>query len=95
MADGALIDINRFPVKSLSVDRLTEARLETGAGLPADRRFAFAKIGTQPNPFQPEWRPKAAFHVMVTEPRMAAIKLWPAKVTSRIFGMIPTAMPAR
>jgi uncharacterized protein YcbX len=73
MADGALIDINRFPVKSLSVDRLETCRLTPGAALPADRRFAFAKIGTQPNPFQPEWRPKAAFHVMVTEARMGSI----------------------
>lgn len=89
MADGALIDINRFPVKSLSVDRLTEARLKTGAGLPADRRFAFAKIGTQPNPFQPEWRPKAAFHVMVTEPRMAAIACRYDTETDRLVLTLP------
>lgn len=68
-----LSEIWRYPVKSLSGERLERAVLNPGLGLPHDRRWALAR----PNgdaPLDGTWAPKAHFYALVREYGLAQLR---------------------
>ncbi len=64
----------RYPVKSLSPERLTSTEVHAGRPLPGDRRFAVAPGSSRYDSGQPAWQAKASFLTMVKNPRMARLK---------------------
>ena len=71
---GVIESIYRYPVKGLSPELLGDVRLEAGAGLPNDRRFALALASTHFNSNQPEWQHKRAFLMLMLNNRLAALE---------------------
>ena len=67
--------INRFPVKALSAESLSDVTLTRGYGLPFDRRFALAPapFGTAPSAAWP-WQPPDRFLTLKRYSRLAALK---------------------
>ncbi len=68
-----LMHIRRCPVKGLNAEDLDCVTLEPGAGLPGDRRFALAHGSSAIDPMAPKWMPKNAFHMLMNDPRLAAL----------------------
>jgi len=64
----------RYPVKSLSAERLERSPVLAGRPLPGDRRFAIAPGSSRYDPAAPAWQPKASFLTLVRNPRMAKLK---------------------
>jgi uncharacterized protein YcbX len=64
----------RYPVKSLSAERLDRSEVHAGRTLPGDRRFAIAPGSSRYDAAQPAWQPKASFLTMVANPRLARLK---------------------
>ncbi len=64
----------RYPVKSLSAERLERSEVHAEKLLPNDRRFAIAPASSRYDPADPTWQPKASFLTMVKNPRMAKLK---------------------
>jgi len=64
----------RYPVKGLGAERIAAVELAPGAGVPGDRRFAFARddAGSDPHPSS-GWRPKSALLALHNAPALAAI----------------------
>jgi uncharacterized protein YcbX len=65
--------ISRYPVKGLSPEHLEEVDLAQGAGLPHDRRFAFAQGDSAFDPADPRWLPKRNFACLAVNARIAAL----------------------
>lgn len=65
--------ITRFPVKGLSAEVLESVTLDTGDGLPGDRRFAFAQGDSPFDPADPKWLPKRNFACLAVNARAAAV----------------------
>lgn len=63
----------RHPVKGLSPEPLDHCVLETGAGLPGDRRFALLAGSTPVDPLHPAWQPKTAFLTLNSHPRLGEL----------------------
>ncbi len=70
----AISAIYRYPVKSLSGERLARSEVHAGRPLPNDRRFAIAPGGSRFDPGQPAWQPKASFLTLVRNPRLGKLK---------------------
>jgi len=71
---ATLQEICRYPVKSLSADRLEAVTLAAGEGVPHDRRFALAHGSARLDPGAPEWRPKTDFLALVRNARLAKLQ---------------------
>ncbi|MAG97991.1 MAG: MOSC domain-containing protein [Alphaproteobacteria bacterium] len=70
----SVASIHRYPVKGLSAEPLERVRLETGEGLPHDRRFALTRGPLEFDPAQPAWQPKTRFYMLARDPRLAELK---------------------
>jgi MOSC domain-containing protein len=71
---ATLQEICRYPVKSLSADRLEAVTLTAGQGVPHDRRFALAHGSARLDAGAPEWRPKSDFLALVRNARLAKLQ---------------------
>ncbi|HVY58155.1 MAG TPA: MOSC domain-containing protein [Xanthobacteraceae bacterium] len=65
--------IHRYPVKGLSAERLTSARLDVGATLPADRLYAIENGPTGFDPQAPVHLPKHRFLMLMKNERLARL----------------------
>jgi hypothetical protein len=65
--------IARYPVKGLSPEYLEEVELAVGAGLPDDRRFAFAQGDGAFDPADAKWLPKRNFACLAVNAKIAAV----------------------
>ena len=65
--------IARYPVKGLSPEYLEEVELAAGAGVPNDRRFAFAQGDGAFDPAEPKWLPKRNFACLAVNARTAGV----------------------
>ena len=65
--------ITRYPVKGLSPEQMEEVELSPGAGIPLDRRFAFAQGDSPFDPADPKWLPKRNFACLAVNAKAAAI----------------------
>jgi hypothetical protein len=65
--------IARYPVKGLSPEYLETVELSIGAGLPDDRRFAFAQGDGAFDPADAKWLPKRNFACLAVNARIAAV----------------------
>jgi len=70
---ATLKNIRRWPVKGLNAEELDRVDLEPGTGLPGDRRFALAHGSSAIDPAAPNWMPKNNFHMLLKDPRLAAL----------------------
>lgn len=68
-----LLEIWRYPVKSLSGGRIGRTVLNPGQGLPQDRRWGLALPGSEAAKGD-AWQPKSQFHVLVREAALAQLK---------------------
>lgn len=66
--------ITRYPVKGLSPEQMEEVELSPGAGIPLDRRFAFAQGDSPFDPADPKWLPKRNFACLAVNAKAAAIR---------------------
>lgn len=67
-------DLYRYPVKSLSPERLDKVALEAGGAFPYDRAFALKKDGWMFDRANPEYQFKTFYHVLLQNERLAALK---------------------
>lgn len=65
--------ITRYPVKGLSPEQMEEVELSPGAGVPQDRRFAFAQGDSPFDQADPKWLPKRNFACLAVNAKAAAI----------------------
>lgn len=65
--------IYRYPVKSLSSERLTSVRLRAGQGLPLDRAFAITRPGSAFRADQPRHVPKTNFLTLMRDQALARV----------------------
>ncbi len=65
--------IYRYPVKSLSAERLDRVTLAAGECLPGDRRFALARASAPFDPKKPEWLPKTNFLTLMRDEVLAQL----------------------
>lgn len=66
-------EIFRYPVKGLSAERMPEARLTPGAGLPLDRHFAICHGRSAFDPRQPSWQRRREFLQVAHDPRLVLL----------------------
>ncbi len=71
---ATIATLYRYPVKSLSAERLEHSEILGDKRLPNDRRFAIAPGSSRYDPAEPAWQPKASFLTLVRNPRMAKLK---------------------
>jgi uncharacterized protein len=71
--DAAVTTIYRYPVKGLSAEKLERVRLEAGACLPHDRRFAIALGTTEFDPTHPQWLAKTHFIMLMRDEALARL----------------------
>jgi len=71
---SVLTDIYRYPVKSLSPERLEQAELLPGEGLKNDRRYALAHGSAAADGSIVEWLPKNNFLVLLRHEKLAGLK---------------------
>jgi hypothetical protein len=67
--------IYRYPIKGLSAEPLETIELVAGEGLPLDRKFALARPDTPFDPAQPAWLPKKNFLMLMTDERLATLRV--------------------
>ncbi|GAB4185154.1 MAG: MOSC domain-containing protein [Thalassobaculales bacterium] len=63
----------RYPVKGLSGERLEQAEVAAGGGLPFDRVLALLHGTAEFDPAAPAFLPKSNFLVLARHPRLAAL----------------------
>lgn len=63
----------RYPIKGLTPERLSRARLRLGQTLPADRRYAIENGPSGFDPEAPEWKPKIQFLMLARNERLAEL----------------------
>ena len=68
-----LESIYRYPVKGLSPERLSAARLEPGQTLPADRKYAIENGPSGFDPAAPAYLPKTRFVMLMRNERLATL----------------------
>lgn len=68
---ATLVDIFRYPVKSLGGEALPAAALEPGSGLAGDRRYALVPANT--DAWTPGWRPKSRCVALVRHAALARV----------------------
>jgi uncharacterized protein len=66
--------IYRYPVKGLSPERLTSARLEAGRYFPGDRIFAIENGPSGFDPDDPQFQPKQKFLVLMRDQTLARLE---------------------
>lgn len=66
--------IYRYPVKGLSPQSLPRVRLEKGATLPADRKYAIENGPTGFDPAAPAYFPKSRFLMLMRNERLASLR---------------------
>ena len=66
--------IYRYPVKGLSPEILTAAKVDVGGALPRDRGFALALGSTRFDGATPHWLPKSSFLALVKNEKLAALE---------------------
>jgi len=66
--------IYRYPVKGLTPQRLTEARLAVGRTLEADRKYAIENGPTGFDPAAPAYLPKTRFLMLMKNARLAELR---------------------
>lgn len=71
---STIVDIRRYPVKGLSAEALPHVALNTGQGLPHDRRFAIARGEIDFDPKHPAWLRKTNFFMLMREASLARLK---------------------
>lgn len=71
----ALAAISRYPVKGLAGQDLPVADLVPGHGLAQDRRWAIAHAAGEFDPAAPAWLPKRHFVQLLTEERLALLRI--------------------
>lgn len=69
-----LTDIYRYPVKSLSPERLEQTELHPGEGLAYDRHFALALGSAAISGNTTEWLPKNNFLVLLKHEKLAGLE---------------------
>jgi uncharacterized protein len=67
--------ICRYPVKGLSAESLRKVTVAAGEGLPLDRKYALARPGAPFDPARPTWLPKRNFLILMTDERLAALRV--------------------
>jgi uncharacterized protein YcbX len=67
--------ICRYPVKGMSAEPLQRTVLAPGAGVPLDRKFALARPDAPFNPEQPAWLRKRHFLMLMTDERLATLRV--------------------
>jgi uncharacterized protein YcbX len=73
MSDARLQAIYRYPVKGLSAEALPGTRLEPGATIPADRRYAIENGPSGFDPAAPAYFPKIRFLMLMRNERLARL----------------------
>jgi uncharacterized protein YcbX len=68
-----IASIYRYPVKGLSGERLTSAKLSPGATLKNDRAFALENGPSGFDPAAPNWQPKIKFLCLMRNAQIAAL----------------------
>jgi GntR family transcriptional regulator/MocR family aminotransferase len=68
-----VVSIYRYPVKGLSAQALTEARLETGKPFPSDRIFALARPSAPIDRDNPQWAKKGLFAMLMLDEALAKV----------------------
>ncbi len=71
---AAIDAIYRYPVKGLSGESLERVRLEAGATLPGDRRFAIAHGSTRFDTSAPTWLSRQHFLMLAKNERLAQLE---------------------
>lgn len=66
--------IVRYPVKGLGPEDLASVYLEPGDAIPFDREYAIAHGKTEFNPTKPEYLRKQNFLMLMSNPRLAALR---------------------
>jgi len=67
--------ICRYPVKGMSAEPLPRVSMAAGEGLPLDRKYALARPGAAFDPERPTWLPKRNFLTLMTDERLAALRV--------------------
>jgi uncharacterized protein YcbX len=70
---AALVEIRRYPVKSLGGEALAEVALTPGRGLVNDRRYALVPAAPGAPVPEPGWRPKARCIALVRHAALARL----------------------
>ncbi|WP_440711379.1 MOSC domain-containing protein [Herbiconiux sp. YIM B11900] len=73
-APGVVTALAVYPVKGLSAQRLDSVRLNRGEGVPGDRAWALARADGVYRPGTRQPVPKAEFHVLVRDERLAGLQ---------------------
>lgn len=69
-----LVEINRYPVKSLPADGLDQAHIVAGQGMPGDRLLAITTGAKSFDPVPARFWPKTDFLTVMGYPAMAALR---------------------
>jgi uncharacterized protein len=67
--------IYRYPIKGLSAEPLQAVELAAGEGVPLDRKFALARPDAPFDPERPAWLPKNRFLMLMTDERLATLRV--------------------
>lgn len=67
-------EICRYPVKGLGAERLVEAWLSSGEGLPLDRCFAICHGDSAFDPARPRWQRRREFLHVAHDPRLVLLR---------------------
>jgi len=68
-----LAALYRYPVKSLSAQKLERVDATADRPLPHDRRYAIAHGASRYDAAEPQWQPKASFLALVRNARLAKL----------------------
>lgn len=72
--DPVIAQICRYPVKGLSVEQLTQTRLEPGDTIPWDRAFAIENGGREFDPENPRHISKSRFLMLARNKKLAELE---------------------
>jgi uncharacterized protein YcbX len=73
-ADARIHAIYRYPVKGLTPEPLPRTRLDVGATLPADRRYAIENGPSAFDPAAPRHQPKTRYLMLMKNERLARLR---------------------
>jgi uncharacterized protein YcbX len=76
--------ICRYPVKGMSPEPLHRISVRAGEGLPLDRKLALARPGAPFDPEQPTWLAKRHFLMLMTDERLASLRVGYDDDTARL-----------
>src|SRR3954470_17810970 len=73
-ADAKVHAIYRYPVKGLTPEPLSRTRLDVGATVPADRRYAIENGPSAFDPAAPRHHPKTRYLMLMKNERLARLR---------------------